>query len=417
MNIVSIINNKKNKIELSEIEINYFIKEFTINKTIPDYQAAALLMAFNINGLTDDEIFFLTKYMIEYSNKLEFKKTNLIIDKHSSGGVGDKVSLIITPILRSLGFSIAKLSGRGLGLTGGTIDKLDSIKANTFYKNNNDIMKQFNENQIIFLQQTDDIVPADKIIYALRDVTGTVDTDGLIISSILSKKFIINSDYIFLDIKIGDGALIKTKEHGNIIANKMQIVAKKFNRNLKIKLTDMNKPLGRAIGNKLEIIETIEFLKNKNVAIDLKDNIYEFIISVLLETKITSSKEEAIKMIDNVLNDNSAYLEFTKWINSISEVNVDKIIDDYNPKNSIEIKSSKSGTIDYNDIEKIALVNLELGAGRKNKDSKIDFDAGIYLNKKSGNKVEKNDIIATLYSDKIISENLIEIFNNSYEIK
>jgi thymidine phosphorylase len=122
-------------------------------------------------------------------------------------------------------------------------------------------------------------------------------------------------------------------------------------------------------------------------------------------------------MIDNVLNDNSAYLEFTKWINSISEVNVDKIIDDYNPKNSIEIKSSKSGTIDYNDIEKIALVNLELGAGRKNKDSKIDFDAGIYLNKKSGNKVEKNDIIATLYSDKIISENLIEIFNNSYEIK
>ncbi len=417
MNIVSIINNKKNNNELSEAEINYFIKEFTINKTIPDYQAAALLMAFNIIGLTDNEIFFLTKYMIEYSNKLEFKKNSLIIDKHSSGGVGDKVSLIITPILRSLGFSIAKLSGRGLGLTGGTIDKLDSINANTFYKNNNEIMKQFDDNQIIFLQQTDDIVPADKVIYALRDVTGTVDTDGLIISSILSKKFIINSDYIFLDIKIGDGALIKTKEHGDIIAEKMQIVAKKFNRNLKIKLTDMNKPLGRAIGNKLEIIETIEFLKNKNVASDLKNNIYEFITLVLLETKTTTSKEEAIKMIDKVLHDNSAYSEFVNWINSISEIDVDKIIDNYNPKNSVEIKSSKNGTLNYIDIEKIAFVNLELGAGRKNKNSKIDFNAGIYLNKKSGNKVQENDILAKLYSDKTINENLIKIFNNSYEIK
>ena len=417
MNIVSIINNKKNNNELSEAEINYFIKEFTINKTIPDYQAAALLMAFNIIGLTDNEIFFLTKYMIEYSNKLEFKKNSLIIDKHSSGGVGDKVSLIITPILRSLGFSIAKLSGRGLGLTGGTIDKLDSINANTFYKNNNEIMKQFDDNQIIFLQQTNDIVPADKVIYALRDVTGTVDTDGLIISSILSKKFIINSDYIFLDIKIGDGALIKTKEHGDIIAEKMQIVAKKFNRNLKIKLTDMNKPLGRAIGNKLEIIETIEFLKNKNVASDLKNNIYEFITLVLLETKTTTSKEEAIKMIDKVLHDNSAYSEFVNWINSISEIDVDKIIDNYNPKNSVEIKSSKNGTLNYIDIEKIAFVNLELGAGRKNKNSKIDFNAGIYLNKKSGNKVQENDILAKLYSDKTINENLIKIFNNSYEIK
>jgi len=417
MNIVNIINKKKNNIELSENEIHFFIKEFTINKTIPDYQASALLMVFNIIGLTDNEVYYLTKYMVEYSTKLEFKKTNLLIDKHSSGGVGDKVSLIIAPILRALGFSMAKLSGRGLGLTGGTIDKLDSIGVNTYFESNDKIMKLFEKNQLIFLQQTDDIVPADKIIYALRDVTGTVDTMGLIISSILSKKFIINSDYIFLDIKVGDGALIKTIKEGNEISEKMQVIAKKFNRNLKIQLTDMNKPLGKAIGNKIEIIETINFLKNEKVSHDLKEVIYNLIIVVLLETKTTTSKKEATKMIDKVINDNSAYLEFVKWINSVSDVDVEKIISDYKPKNKFEIKASKSGMLDYNDIQKIALVNLELGGGRKDKDSKIDFDAGIYLNQKSGDKVEANDLIATLYSTKTINEYLIKIFNESYEIK
>ncbi len=414
MDILSIINKKKQKRELTEQEIDFFVYEYTINKTIKDYQASSLLTAMNINGLSNNETYYLTKSFINYSSKFEFDKNNeVLIDKHSSGGIGDKVSIIIIPILLALGYKIAKISGRGLGFTGGTIDKLDSIKTKTNFSFNkaNKIFKKIGS---ILMQQTDDLVPSDKLIYALRDVTANVDSPGLIVSSILSKKFVVNSDYIFIDLKVGSGALANDLKKANELAKRMINVANLMNRKICITLTNMNEPLGHFVGNFLEIKESINFLLNINVSNDLKEIIYEFVIKILLLTKKAKNQSEAIKKIDSVINNKIAYELFLKWLKeqkaSLKQL---KKYQQIKSKYILNVNSNKTGYLEFISASEIGLISLELGAGRKTKNSKIDFWAGIEILKKNNNLVKKGGTIAKLYSSKPIDEKLIMRYLNN----
>lgn len=312
MNILEIINKKKNKIELNEQEIEFLVNGYTIDKTIADYQVSALLMAFRLNSMTNNEIYYLTNAFIKTSEQYIFTHgDNLIIDKHSSGGVGDKVSIILIPLLIALGYDIAKISGRGLGHTGGTIDKLDSIKMKTNLDMNqaNNIFKACN---VVMMQQTEELVPSDKLFYALRDVTGTVDTTGLIVASILSKKFVLNSDYIFLDLKVGSGALLKTEQEANHISKIMLEIASLFKRKLFIHITSMEVSLGRAIGNSIEIKESIDFLLNKNETSNINELIYELTSDILIQTNKSKSKEQSYQMIKDVIESKKAYNAFLK---------------------------------------------------------------------------------------------------------
>lgn len=311
MNILDIINKKKNNIDLTEEEINFFVTEYTISKKITDYQASSLLMAININGMSYDESYYLTKSFVNNSKTYSFDKKNILIDKHSSGGIGDKVTIILTPILLALGYDIAKISGRGLGYTGGTIDKLESIGVNfnyNFTKANN----LFKKVRAVLLEQSDDLVPSDKMIYALRDTTSNIDSFPLIASSILSKKFIINSDYIFLDLKVGSGALFKNYKQSKKFSKLLLNIATKFNRKLFIELTFMDQPLGRCIGNKIEIRESIEFLKGKFRDKKLEELIKNFLLDIIITIDNNILKSEAIKKIDDILKTKKPYLEFER---------------------------------------------------------------------------------------------------------
>lgn len=412
LNILEIIQNKKNKIELTYEEIDFVIKGYVFEKNILDYQMSALLMAFRLNGMSDNEIFYFTKSFIENSEKFEFSKNKISIDKHSSGGVGDKVTIIIQPILMALGFAVTKISGRGLGHTGGTIDKLDSIgfNSNLTFNEANEIFKQ---NNSVLLQQTEGLLPADKMIYALRDVTSTVDTTGLIISSILSKKFVINSDYIFIDLKVGSGAIFDSYKKAKILAKKMLKIATMFNRKLFIHLTNMDQPLGNAIGNAIEIKEACDFLLQKNSNQQLSSIIKEFVVDILLETKKCNNKKEAITLYNDVLENKKAYNEMIKWFKT-QDVNVKSIIDNsfFNPKFKCEVYAEDEGFIRFSSAAKVGMVAVKLGAGRIKKNDKLDFQAGIYLNDINSHMFKKGELIATLYSSNPIDNSVVNEFKS-----
>lgn len=411
MKIIDIITDKKLNKELTREQINYFVYEYAINNTITDYQASSLLMAMRLNGLSTNETIYLTEAFIDNSQKFNFKKNGneLLIDKHSSGGVGDKISIILLPILASLGYGVPKISGRGLGHTGGTIDKLDSIGVNTAIdlQQANDI---YNKCNIVVMQQTDKLVPADKKIYALRDVTSTVDSFGLITSSILSKKFVINSDFIFIDLKVGNGALLDNADKAYKLANLMLDVAKKMGRKLSIVLTSMEQPLGYCIGNLIEIIECVEFLTHKTQANDLKQLIYDLVSEILITTKKAVSREQANKLIDNVIQNGIAYEHFEKWIKQqhgdLSKLNDCRIKTKY----SLDIIAKNDGYLTYKSSFKLGNIAVDLGAGRRTKDDVIDFSAGIRLFKKHNDYVKSGDKIATLYSEKPINQAIIDEF-------
>ena len=414
MDILTIIKDKKNNKELTKEQIEFFVKEYAINETIEDYQASSLLMAMRLNGLSVNETIYLTQAFIDNSEKYNFIKTKneLLIDKHSSGGVGDKISILLLPILGVLGYGVPKMSGRGLGHTGGTIDKLDSIHMNTAI-NMEHANRIYQENNIVIMQQTDKLVPADRKIYALRDVTSTVDCFGLIASSILAKKFVINSDYIFIDLKVGNGALIDNIDDAYKLANLMLEVANAMKRKLSIVLTNMNQPLGYGVGNLIEIIECIDFLTNKKQCPDLKNLVYELVSEILITTKRVNDKNKAFELIDKVINNNSAYLYFEKWVKSQGgdlsiALNNEKISDF-----SHDIIAQDDGYLTYKSSSVIGEISVQLGAGRKSKADKIDFSAGIMMYKKHNDYVKKGEKIATLYSSKPINNAIIDSFNNN----
>jgi pyrimidine-nucleoside phosphorylase len=416
MNIIEIIEKKKQKKILTEQEIDFFVKG-AVNKTISDYQTTSLLMAIVLNGMNNQETSDLTKAMLNSGKTYDFiNKKDIVIDKHSSGGVGDKVSIILIPICIALGLKVAKMSGRGLGHTGGTIDKLEAINVNTSlnYQQQKNILNKVGG---FIAQQTDDIVPADKVIYALRNDSGTVDSIPLIASSIVSKKLALKKDYTFLDVKVGSGAFMQTLEDAKKLSSVMRDIFTSLKQKVVIHITDMNQPLGRAIGNAIEIKETIDFLKgSSNIDDSLKSLIYDFVSDILITIKKAKNKNEAFSKIDEVINNRSALNKLYDWVKT-QNGDINKVKQDsyFKPKYIKEINSNHEGYIRYKSSKEVGMVSFLLGAGRMTKKDPIDMQAGVYLNKVINEFVSKNETIATLYSSKPISNELIKRFLNNVE--
>lgn len=387
MNILDIITKKKNKEELNYEELKYAFNGY-LNKEIPDYQMSALLMAIVINGMNIEETYNLTKIFIDSGDTFTFDEK--VCDKHSTGGIGDTVTLVIVPILGALNIPIVKMSGKGLGITGGTIDKLESIPGYNVNLTKEEYIRYAKETKMVVGCQTSDLVPLDKIIYQLRDVTGTTESISLIASSIMSKKIACGAVNILIDIKCGEGALIKTKEDALELSNYLTEIGKRFNRNVKTIITDMDTPLSNCVGNSLEVLEAIEVLKGKKtnltkISLEVASNL------VMMHEDI--SFEEAYQKCEEVLNNNKAYNAFEKWIkNQNGDISKIKVSD-----KKIYIKSKSDGVITKISALKIGKLSLKLGAGRLNKESIIDYTVGIKLHKNILNQVKKGDILATLY--------------------
>ncbi len=403
MKIVDIIEKKKHKESLSEEEIKFFINGI-MNKTIEDYQASALLMAIYFNGMNIDETTLLTKYMVESGEIIDLSDiSNNVIDKHSTGGVGDKITLIFLPLMASMGIACAKLSGRGLGHTGGTIDKLESIPGFRTDLTIEELKSQVKRINAAIAAQTMSLAPADGKLYALRDVTATVDIIPLIASSVVSKKIASGANHIVLDVKYGSGAFIKTPQEAEKLSQIMVEVGRRLNRRISTVITSMEEPLGRAIGNSLEVIEVIEFLKgNCGDESDLKEVTYALAKTVMEKVNHYNSEKDMENHLDEVIRNGLALKKFKEIIKS--QNGDDSVIDDYTkfPQASIkyEIKSKEEGYVFETDALKIAKACKNLGGGREKKSDSIDYSAGIYLNKKSGEKVIKGDTIATIYTNK-----------------
>lgn len=406
MTILDIIENKKNKQELSKEEINFFVKNYTLG-LIPDYQISSLLMAIVLNGMTLKEATFLTESMMNTGKIIDLSEIQGIkVDKHSTGGVGDKVSLVLGPIVASIGAVFAKMSGRGLGHTGGTIDKLESIPGFSCYIKEAQFKKLLKKSNIAIIGQTDDLVPADKKLYALRDVTGTVNSMPLIASSIMSKKLATGSNAILLDVKCGSGAFMKNEKDATELAKWMISIGKKLKKDVRAEITNMDQPLGRMIGNKNEILEAMESLKG-NGEKRFMELIYSSSAEILILAKIAKNKREAIKLIDDAIKSYKAYDKFIEMIKN--QGGNTKIICQskwWNPKYKLIIKANKEGYLKFTNSITLGIVAMKLGAGRITKEDIIDNEAGIELVKVSNEYVKKNDIIMILYSSKKIDPSL-----------
>lgn len=387
MNMLDIITKKKNKEVLTHEELYYAFNGY-LNKEIPDYQMTSLLMAIVINGLTFEETFDLTKIFIDSGETFKFDKK--VCDKHSTGGIGDTVTLVAIPILGALNIPVVKMSGRGLGITGGTIDKLESIPGFNVNLTKEDYYNNLEKIGIVVGAQTNDLVPLDKVIYALRDVSGTTESIPLIASSIMSKKIACGADYILIDVKWGIGALVKTKKGAEVLSNYLIEIGKRFNRQVKTIISDMNEPLSTCIGNALEVEEAINVLKGE------KNKLRETSLEVagnLASMYLNISYEEAYNRASEVLDNNKAYEMFKIWIsNQGGDLSKLKISDKV-----ILIKSNQDGIISHINALKVGELSVKLGAGRITKDSKIDYSVGIKLLKQSGDLVKKGDILAKLY--------------------
>lgn len=409
MNIIDIILKKKNKLELNELEIKYVVENY-VNKNIKDYQMSALLMAIVLNDMSDDEISYLTKYMVESGEQLDLSNLGNVVDKHSTGGVGDKTTIIIAPLVASCGVKVAKMSGRALGYTGGTIDKLESIPNIKLALSEEEFIKQINDINVAITSQTKDIAVADKKIYALRDATGTVESIPLIASSIMSKKIAMGAKNLVIDLKVGKGALVKSIEDARRLAKIMIELGKKNNIKVVCLLTNMDIPLGSNIGNSLEIEEATYILQNKGDS-NLRTLCIE-LASYMVKLGLNITIDEARNLVIKSLEEKRAYNKFLELINyqhgnlNLLEKNVPKY----------QIRASRSGYVTGLDADYIGKLSMHLGAGRTNKEDSIDYNAGIVIHKKNGDYVEKEDLILSLYTKKdIIEEVNIEISDNKKE--
>ena len=398
MNIIDIINKKRLKQELTDEEIKYVVNGFLVDE-IKDYQMSSLLMAILLNDMTNEEIYSLTKYMADSGNKLDLTNLgNNVVDKHSTGGVGDKTTLIITPIVASCGVKVAKMSGKGLGHTGGTIDKLESIPGFNVNMKETDFINQVNTINAAITSQTENVALADKKIYALRDVTGTVESIPLIASSIMSKKIALGAKKLVLDVKVGSGALIKNKEDAKRLSKLMIDIGKNSGIEVVCILTNMDVPLGNNIGNSLEVEEAIEILQGIKLGPlrDLCIELSSHMVSLGLEISYKEAKEKVMMNLENG-NAYNKFLELIKTQNGrLSEL----------PKssNKYEIKSMTEGYLTNIDAYKLGILSMSLGAGRQNKEDKLDYSAGIIVHKEISDYIKKGDVIMTLYTNKEITK-------------
>lgn len=398
MRMYDIIRKKRDGGELTTEEIKFFIEGY-VDGSIPDYQASALLMAIFFKGMSNRETADLTFAVRDSGQRLDFSSINGIrVDKHSTGGVGDKTSLVVAPLVASLGVKVAKMSGRGLGHTGGTIDKLEAIPGFQTDLSEEEFLKNVNEIGVCIVGQNRDLAPADKKLYALRDVTATVDSLPLIVSSIMGKKLAADDDCIVLDVKAGSGAFAKTVEDSKRLASVMVDIGKRAGKKMLALITDMDRPLGNAIGNTLEVKEAIDTL-NGHGPEDFTE-ICMVLASNMLYLAGKGSIEECESMVKRAIDDGSALETFKKMV--IAQGGDIECIE--NPDKfekapySLDVKAEKSGYIVRVDTEGYGIASLLLGAGRNTKEESIDFSAGIILKKKTGDYVNKGDVIATLYT-------------------
>ena len=399
MRIYDIISKKRDGFELTDEEIAFFIKGY-VKGDIKDYHAAALLMAIYLNGMTDREMVTLTLEMAHSGDMLDLGAIDgITVDKHSTGGVGDKTTLIVTPIVAALGCKVAKMSGRGLGHTGGTVDKLESIDGFNVSLEPEEFIETVKKTGICVVGQTGDLAPADKKLYALRDATATVGCIPLIASSIMSKKLAAGSQCIVLDVKYGSGAFMKTAEDAQALSEKMVSIGKGAGRKIAAVISDMDTPLGKNIGNTLEVIEAVDILKSAEMS-DLTEVSLELAANLIMLAQEISYSDAKTK-VESALKDGSAYKKFLEMV-SAQGGNTDIIEDTAKIKKAAykkDIISNSDGYVAFTDAEKIGSASVILGAGRVNKEDSIDYTAGIILHKKAGDKVNKGDIIAEMFTN------------------
>lgn len=398
MRIVDLIEKKREKEELTKEEIKFLLNEYLVGN-VPDYQMSAFLMATYFNDMTAGELLEFTMTMRDSGDTVKFDDVDkFLVDKHSTGGVGDKVTIVLAPILSALGMGTTKLSGKGLGHTGGTIDKFESIKGFKFSKTRDDVVKIANKTGIGLMGYSDKIVPLDKKIYALRDVTATVPSIPLIASSIMSKKLAIQSDVIILDVKVGDGAFMKDIDHAKELARRMIEIGTGAGRKVKVVLSNMDEPLGYSIGNANEIIESIEMLKG-NAPEDLKEVVYTIAELALKAKGEITELSEGIEKIDNVINSGLALSKLREFI--IESGGNGDLVDDYSilpiAKNKMEVFSNKEGYVSKIKAEEVGKAAMIIGAGRATKEDEVDHAVGLKILKKVGDKIEKGEKIAEIY--------------------
>lgn len=418
MKMIDIISKKRAGMELTTEEINFFVQNYT-DGSIPDYQVSALLMAICFQKMNMRETSDLTMAMVNSGDVLDLSNIEGIkVDKHSTGGVGDTTTLVLTPMVAALGIPVAKMSGRGLGHTGGTIDKLESFEGFSVEISEEQFIKNVNNNKIAIMGQTADLAPADKKLYALRDVTGTVENISLISSSIMSKKIAAGADAIVLDVKIGDGAFMKSFESAKELAEAMVSIGKNVNRHTVAVISDMDQPLGFAVGNALEVKEAIDTLNGVGPK-DLLELCLTLGSNMVVLAKKAETTEEAREKLLKVIEDKSALNKLKEFVASQGG-NPEQIDNtDLLPKAKyvVEVKCEEDGYVSKIDSQHIGLIAMELGAGRATKEDNVDLAVGIVLNKKRKDKVSKGEILAYIHAnDKSKIEKASKHIIDSYHI-
>lgn len=410
MRAVDIIQKKRDGLELSSQEIEWLIEGYVAG-TVPDYQMSAFAMAVYFKGMTTREISDLTMAMVGTGQQFDLSAISGIkVDKHSTGGVGDKVTLILAPLVASFGVPVAKMSGRGLGHTGGTIDKLESVNGYQVERSQEDFIKQVQDIGVSVIGQSDQLVKADKLLYALRDVTATVDTIPLIASSVMSKKIAAGADSILLDVTVGEGAFMKNLEDARILARTMVDLGKAVGRRTVAVITDMSQPLGTSIGNRLEILEALEILQGEG-----REDITEFICELAQIMLDLANVEKSVSEIREHLTNGAALKKFEEMIAAQGG----DLEDLYRPSQAAyvaEVRAEQSGYITELPAMEFGLFAMRLGAGRAVKSDKLDYETGIVFEKKVGETVEIGEIVAKIYANEKISQELVTEFQKNVRI-
>ncbi|TNK83613.1 pyrimidine-nucleoside phosphorylase [Mycoplasmopsis pullorum] len=416
MRVVDIIEKKRLNHSLDEQEIKFLLDTYVKGQT-PDYQMSAFLMAVMFNGMSSFEIAKFTEIMMHSGDVMDLSEIpGIKVDKHSTGGVGDKTTLSVAPIVAACGAPVAKMSGRGLGHTGGTIDKLESIPGFTVELSEEEFIKQVKEHKIAVVGQSSQLVPADKKIYALRDVTSTVESIPLIASSIMSKKLATGSNAILLDVKCGNGAFMKDLESAKKLAQTMINIGKELNVDVRAEITNMSRPIGREIGNKNEVLEAIATLKGEGPA-DFTELVYSSCATILEQAKLVKSHDEGIQKVKEVIENGEALEKFYEFV-QLQKGDVEQLKDKnfWHPKYSVKVEANEDGFLEIFDALTFGIVAMKLGAGRATKEDPIDNEAGITLVKKTNELVQKGDTIFRLYSSKPIDLELIDELKSGYKI-